>query len=91
MIKHASIKNGESIGIVDSPMAMTLWTLRQGAHVVSAEAFRIDGHHWQLRLSSEGVVFAWRWFPVRDLAEDYAHILHDEFEQDGWVNRVAPH
>jgi hypothetical protein len=91
MMKRASIKISESTDAIDAPMAMTLWTLHQGARVVSAEAYRIDGHHWQLRLLSEGVVFAWRWFPIRDLAEDYGHILHDEFEQDGWVNRVAPH
>ena len=65
-----------------------LWNVRKGDQVIDAELIqRHDG--WAVRFSSQEHCFAAHAPGSRELAVQYARVIHNDLVADGWVKTSA--
>jgi hypothetical protein len=71
-----------------APSIERLWNLRKGDQFIDAEL--IQSHdQWEVRFSSREHCFASHAPGSRELALQYARVIHKDFVADGWVNASA--
>jgi hypothetical protein len=80
------VKNRVSSPSTNHPVLSVerLWNIRKGHQIIDAEL--IQRHHgWQVRFSSQKHWFAAHAPGSRELAVQYARVIHNDLVAAGWI------
>ena len=86
IVIQGTVKNRVSSPSANQPVLSVerLWNVHKGDQIIDAELIqRHDG--WQVRFSSQKHCFAAHAPGSRELAVQYARVIHNDLVADGWV------